>query len=95
MKSSDPFVDVLRRSMPNLQAKMVCDAVLAQFGGTTVHLPSVDKIGPRVKAAENMLKQSPPMSTADVAQVLRHRYLVSMRTAQRYVKIAATNVCKS
>jgi hypothetical protein len=80
--------------MPGLAAQLACDAVLSQFGGTTVHLPSIDKRAPRIRAAENMLRQSPPMAPADVAQVLRVRYAVSLRTAQRYAKAAATNVRK-
>ena len=73
-------------AMPTPHARMVCISVLARFAGTTLYLPTVEpKAKRRQRAARHALGNG--VGDADVAAMLRERFSISARTAQRDVMV--------
>lgn len=86
MKKATPFVQDLIANMPTPGAKAAAISVLAKWAGSTIYLPMDSKSDRRQRAAENMLANG--MEASEVANALRHRFGVSIRTAHRDVSSA-------
>lgn len=86
MTTSNAFIRDLVDNMPTPNAKLAVVSVLAKWSGQTVYLPMDSKAKRRQRAAEHMLVNG--MAPAAVADALRQRFGISLRTAQRDVSSA-------
>jgi hypothetical protein len=96
MKTSlgEEFVNTLMSSLPSPEARLRAGAVLMQFEGCSLYLPTSNKAARRIQAATQMLKNG--LSPAEAATALRERFRITARTAQRDVanarKMSPSNV---
>lgn len=86
MSAGEDFCLDLLDAMPTPQARMLLAARLAKYAGCTVYIPADQKSARRIQAARRMLENG--MAPADVAEAIRARFQVSVRTAQRDVTAA-------
>lgn len=86
MSAGEDFIQDLIDAMPTPHAQMLLTARLAKYAGCTVYIPAQSKAERRILAACNMLKNN--MASADIAEAIRERFQVSLRTAQRDVSTA-------
>lgn len=78
--------------MPTPQARTALVLELQKFGGLTIYIPTPSRAARRRRAAENILAQG--MSRAEAACVLKERFQVAMRTAQRDVANASRELSR-
>lgn len=86
MSAGEDFCLDLLDAMPTPQARMLLAARLAKYAGCTVYIPADSKAERRIQAARRMLDNG--MAPADIAESIRARFQVSVRTAQRDVAAA-------
>jgi len=94
MTIGQEFVDTLINALPTPEARLRASAVLMQFEGCSLYLPSSNKAARRIQAAARMLDNG--MAPPEVATALRERFRITARTAQRDVvnarKMSPSNV---
>jgi Mor family transcriptional regulator len=86
MSLTDQFTQELIEAMPDPRSRVIVLSVLARWAGSSLYLPTPSKAARRSQSAANMLANG--MTCADAANVLRQRFNVAQRTAERYVKRA-------
>lgn len=97
MSSGDDFVSHLLSAMPTPESRLRLAAALVRFEGCTIYLARQSGAARRRQAARRMLGNG--MSACEAVRVLRERYGVTARTAQRDVsysrKMSPSSVASS